>query len=76
MKNLESSKVAAELSGNDLAATEELSHDREIWRAAIDVQIHFNELLVKMRTTVISVVLAVFGAVAIALRESKLMVLF
>lgn len=48
---------------------EVLAHDMEIWKVAIDTQMHFNDLLIKMRTTVISIILAVFGAAAIALNE-------
>ncbi len=41
----------------------------EVWKTAIQTQIHFNDLLIRMRTTVISVVLAVFGAAIFAFRE-------
>jgi len=41
----------------------------EIWKEAVETQMHFNDLLIKMRTTVISIILAVFGGSAIALRD-------
>ena len=41
----------------------------EIWKEAIETQMHFNDLLIKMRTTVISIILAVFGGAAIAVKE-------
>ncbi|MFA5093329.1 MAG: hypothetical protein WC543_05255 [Candidatus Omnitrophota bacterium] len=41
----------------------------EIWKEAVEVQMHFNDLLIKMRTTVISIILAVFGGAAIAVKE-------
>lgn len=44
-------------------------HLIEIWKEAVETQMHFNDLLIKMRTTVISIILAVFGGAAIALRD-------
>lgn len=43
----------------------------EIWKEAIETQRHFNDLLIKMRTTVISIILAVFGGAAIVVREAS-----
>lgn len=50
---------------------EKLDHDLEIWKVAMETQMHFNELLIKMRTTVISIILAVFGVSAIVIRDIK-----
>ncbi|MFC1480523.1 hypothetical protein ACFL5Y_03650 [Candidatus Omnitrophota bacterium] len=44
----------------------------ETWKVAMDTQMHFNDLLIKMRTTVISIILAVFGGAAIALKDLKI----
>jgi len=43
----------------------------ELWKEAIETQMHFNDLLIKMRTTVTSIILAVFGAAAITLKEPQ-----
>ena len=43
----------------------------EIWKVAIQTQMHFNELLIKSRATVVTVALAAIGATAIALRDTK-----
>lgn len=44
----------------------------EEWKTVIQVQMHFNDMIMKMRTTGISVVLAVFGAAAYSLQYDKL----
>jgi len=55
---------------NDFSSYDEyMKHIREVWKVALDTQMHFNDLLIRMRTTVISIILAVFGASALALRE-------
>lgn len=43
--------------------------DLKVWEVAINTQMHFNDLLIKMRTTVISIILAVFGTAVIALKD-------
>jgi hypothetical protein len=43
----------------------------EVWKEAIETQMHFNDLLIKMRTTVTSIILAVFGAAAFTLKEPQ-----
>ena len=48
---------------------ERLKHVREVWKVAMDTQMHFNDLLMKMRTTVISIILAVFGASALVVKD-------
>lgn len=48
-----------------------LKHKLTVWKTAIETQMHFNDLLIRMRTTVISIILAVFGAAAIALKDMK-----
>jgi len=57
-----------------LTEKEKLDFDLKVWKVAIDTQMHFNDLLIKMRTTVTSIILAVFGAAAIILRDSSLRV--
>jgi hypothetical protein len=44
----------------------------EEWKTVIQTQMHFNDMIMKMRTTGISVVLAVFGAAAYSLQYNKL----
>lgn len=53
----------------NLSKEDRLKYELEQWKVAIDTQMHFNELLMKMRTTVISIILATFGASAIALKD-------
>ena len=36
----------------------------EEWKTVIQTQMHFNDMIMKMRTTAVSIVLAVFGASA------------
>ena len=44
----------------------------EEWKTVIQTQMHFNDMLMKMRTTGVSVVLAVFGAAAYSLQYERL----
>jgi len=44
----------------------------EEWKTVIQTQMHFNDMLMKMRTTGVSIVLAVFGAAAYSLQYDKL----
>lgn len=53
----------------NLSNEDRFKYELELWKVAIDTQVHFNELLIKMRTTVISIILATFGASAIALKD-------
>ena len=53
----------------NLTSEERFKYELEQWKVAVDTQMHFNELLMKMRTTVISIILATFGASAIALKD-------
>jgi len=48
----------------------------EVWKKAIETQIHFNDLLMKMRMTVVSIVLAVFGTAVVSLRDLTLSITF
>ncbi len=50
----------------------ELKQDLEVWRVAVETQMHFNDLLIKSRTTVITVALAVIGATGIMLKEADI----
>jgi hypothetical protein len=45
----------------------------EEWKIVIQTQMHFNDMIMKMRTTGVSIVLAVFGAAAYSLQYDKLM---
>jgi hypothetical protein len=55
-----------------LSDKEKLDYDLQIWKVAVDTQMHFNDLLIRMRTIIISIVLAVFGAFAVALKDADL----
>lgn len=48
---------------------ERQKNDLEVWKVALNTQMHFNDLLIKMRTAVISIILAVFGASAFVVRN-------
>ena len=39
------------------------------WRTVIDTQMHFNDMLMRTRATGVSIVIAVFGAAAVALAQ-------
>lgn len=41
----------------------------EEWKTVIGVQMHFNEIIVRMRTTGVSVVIAVYGAAAFSISQ-------
>jgi nitrate reductase gamma subunit len=50
------------------------SYDRtkfliEEWKTVIETQIHFNEMIIRARTTGVSVVMAVYGAAALSLGQ-------
>lgn len=44
----------------------------EEWKTVIQTQMHFNDMIMKMRTTAVSIVLAVFGAAAYSLQYEEL----
>ncbi len=44
----------------------------EEWKTVIETQMHFNDMIMRMRTTGVSIVLAVFGAAAYSLQYNKL----
>jgi hypothetical protein len=44
----------------------------EEWKTVIQTQMHFNDMIMRMRTTGVSIVLAVFGAAAYSLQYGKL----
>jgi hypothetical protein len=44
----------------------------EEWKVVIETQMHFNQMLMQMRTAAISIALAVFGAAAYSLQYNKL----
>lgn len=49
-------------------STEETKLILEEWKTVIQTQMHFNDMIMKMRTTGATIVLAFFGAAAIALQ--------
>ena len=44
----------------------------EEWKTVVQTQMHFNDMIMRVRTTGVSVVLAVFGAAAYSLQYDKL----
>lgn len=46
------------------------------WKTVIDTQMHFNEMIMKMRTTGVSVVMAVFSAAAYSLQYDILIPIY
>jgi len=47
----------------------DVKNDLELYKIGIEAQMHFNELLIRSRTTVITIAMGVMGATVIALRE-------
>jgi hypothetical protein len=41
----------------------------EEWKTVIETQIHFNEMIIRARTTGVSVVMAVYGAAALSIGQ-------
>lgn len=58
--------------GNNKNSTEETKLILEEWKTVIQTQMHFNDMIMKMRTTGVSIVLAVFGASAYSLQYDEL----
>jgi uncharacterized membrane protein YwzB len=58
--------------GKNSNSTEETKLILEEWKTVIQTQMHFNEMLMKMRTTAVSIVIAVFSAAAYSLQYDKL----
>lgn len=52
--------------------SEEMKIILEEWKTVIQTQMHFNDMIMKIRTTGISIVLSVFGAAAYSLQFDKL----
>ena len=48
-------------------------HIIRIWEKSIDVQMHFNDLIMRNRTIVLSFITAIFGAAAYVLKDNKLL---
>jgi len=46
----------------------------KVWEKSVDVQMHFNDLIMKNRTIVISFVTAIFGAAAYSLKDTTLFI--
>jgi uncharacterized membrane protein len=44
----------------------------EEWKQVIETQMHFNDMIMRLRTTVVSIVLAFFGAASFSLQYTKL----
>lgn len=53
-------------------SSEEVKIVLEEWKVVIQTQMHFNEMIMKMRTTAVSVVLTIFGAAAYSLQHPNL----
>lgn len=49
---------------------------QEEWRTVIETQMHFNEMLMQVRTAAVTIVLAFFGAAAISLQFDSLFLKF
>ncbi len=49
-------------------------NELEIWKIAINTQMHFNDLIMKIRAIVTSLITAIFGASALSLRDIELVV--
>ena len=47
----------------------------ELWKLAIDTQMHFNDLIMKLRAIVTSIITAIFGAAAISLSQSTIKII-
>ena len=58
--------------GDNDNSTKETELILEEWKTVIQTQMHFNDMIMKMRTTGVSVVLAVFGAAAYSLQFDRL----
>jgi hypothetical protein len=58
---------------NNRNSTEETKLILEEWKTVIQTQMHFNDMIVRMRTTGVSIVLAVFGAAAYSLQYGRLL---
>jgi len=58
--------------GDNQISRDDIKLILEEWKTVIQTQMHFNELLMKMRTTAVSIVLAVFGAAAYSLQYERL----
>jgi len=58
--------------GTNKSSIEETKLILEEWKTVIQTQMHFNDMIMRMRTTGISIVLAVFGAAAYSLQYDKL----
>ena len=58
------------LSLSAIAGDREISLQEE-WKKVIDVQMHFNDMLMRLRQIGISAVIAVFGAAAVAFRFNQ-----
>jgi len=53
----------------DLSVRERVDILLTEWRVLIDMQIHFNEMILRMRTLAVSVVISVFGAAGFAIGQ-------
>lgn len=67
----QSSKEEIKVDHSNLS-TEEIRNIIEEWKTVIQTQMHFNDLLMKVRTATVSVVLAVFGAAGYSLQFDNL----
>jgi len=58
--------------GDNKRMTEETKLVLEEWKTVIQTQMHFNDMIMKMRTTGVTTVLAFFGAASISLQYANL----
>jgi len=57
---------------NDDNSIEKTKLVLEEWKTVIETQMHFNDMIMRLRTTGISIVLAFFGAASISLQYAQL----
>ena len=58
--------------GDNDNSMEETKLILEEWKTVIQTQMHFNDMIMKMRTTGVTIILAFFGAAAISLQYANL----
>lgn len=56
--------------GNNISNQEISEKEFELWKVAINTQMHFNDLIMKIRAIVTSIITAIVGASAIVLSQS------
>lgn len=54
-----------------LRRTESLTHAIELWKTAVDVQKHFNDIQLRLRHVMMTLLIALIGAAAFAIRDKN-----